>query len=254
MSNANRYPLGTRHLWEHGQLVTEHTDDRPPTAHYVATEDAEHGHQVTASPRTACGKVVPNSMLTDAVYTDDRCVDCLRVMPDAEPYPAPPVIVDYRCPVCALESGCAEGLIRDADAPELWSCPGCLTRWPDGLAGYGVRVHPDGVDAAGTTFFAPIAFGRDLAPGESAHEVSAYLLTDAMRVRCSHDHPFTWVKVAERRPDDVDAGGAEVVVVRLACGKVATYPRLAGVVQVVVDEPLEHEPAPEYYDDAIDAQ
>jgi hypothetical protein len=245
-----------RNLWEHAGLITEHTDGRPPLAHFVGVEDLPHGHQVTASPRMACGAVIPNSVLTTTVYTDDRCVECLLALPAVEPYPTSPAIARYECPVCRDEFARVELLVYDG-LVDLWECAACSSRWPDGVAGPGIRSYPEhvhpvtglpveqGYQEAGTVFTAPVGELTESGVLDETHTVSAYLLTAEMRVWCAgHDHPSAWSRITERRPDDLCENNVDVAVVQLACGRLSTFPRGESV-RVMIDEPLPGDaPAP----------
>jgi hypothetical protein len=242
-----RTALRHQGTWERHALVTERIAGQSPTAHYIADEDTGHGFQLTDAPRTACGRVVPNTMLVETLYRDQRCPDCLLAVPDAEPYPAPALVIEYHCYVCD-----DNGDVRWEDGPAY--CSQCDTQWPNGPGEPGVRRYPDHVDphtglphdpdgeSAVTVVdvqLPPTGDGRDLVEGEQPHTVGAYLLADGMRVLCQHDHPAAWVKILERLPntmlDSVDIDS--LAWVRLACGFTARY-GLGDAVPVVLDEPL----------------
>lgn len=276
---APRPRLEYRQVWEAGTLVTEMIADEEPTAHYVADPDNGHGHQITANPETACGRIVPNSMLADAEYEDFRCVECLTRYPDAEPYPAAPVIVALSCPVCP-----DGGQVTHEDGTPL--CYHCGTQWPNEHAP-GVRSYPPHVDeftglpttgdgqAALTPRTGTIDVGlpldppvvRDTIDGEAVLHPDAYLVQPGMRIACSHDHPQAWSLVLTREdgppevvddgrilnggddPDDPTSGAPlthEESTVRftLACGGVVDLCRTDGVA-VVVDAPLPTPPTAE---------
>lgn len=245
----HRISLDTRQTWPYGGLITVIAVDADPVAHYIATEDDNgHGHQITTSPRTACGEVVPNARTTPTLYDDDRCTGCLTAVPDAEPYPAPPVVVTYSCSVC-VDGG---RVVRDGD--NSWFCAPCSTTWPGGPFEPGALSYPPHVDRetgipvppvdtmAPTEFFEPVKLGRDLAAGENPRPIGGFLLSTAMRVLCSHDHPTTWVRIVERH-DDVVRDGTTYVSLRLACGRVDDgYPtsgQVAVLVDADVDEPVD---------------
>lgn len=261
-------------VWQTDQLVTEVIADDEPIAHYVADIGSGHGFQLTESPETACGRVVPNSMLVDTEYDDVRCVECLTLRPDAQPYPAEPVVVEYSCPVCP-----DGGNITHQDGLH---CEDCDTCWPDGEYAPGIREYPShvhpytGLPTAGGEQTAissragiidvelppdpdaPPAM-RTLADGEQPSAIGGYMVARGMRVECDHDHPSGWalvVAVADGPSELVDdgrllSGGDDpgdptagqalthteaTVRLTLACGHVVAAYKSKGL-HVVVDPP-----------------